>query len=175
MSRRYSRAVRIRRVEDSEFARVGQLILDAYNGLPARVPEPAYDVELLDVASRVAAGCDVMVAVSDAGDLVGAVTYVGDSHNPYMESDDPDAASFRHMAVVDSAQGSGVGRAMVEWCIDTATVAGKQRIVIHSAEWMLGAHRLYDRLGFVRGDHVKEFAVEGSGLMVRLFEYTKEL
>ncbi len=165
----------IRPVNPSEYSAVGQLILDAYNGLPGRIPEPDYDLELLDVERRVNHGVAVMVAVGDDDELLGAVSYVGDPENPYMESDVPGAATFRHLAVAESAQAHGIGRMLVEWCVTEAVASGRQRIVIHSGEWMLGAHRLYERLGFVRGDHVREFEAKGSGLLVRLFEYAKEL
>lgn len=165
----------IRPVKSSEYSVVGQLILDAYNGLPGRIPEPDYDLQLLDVERRVNEGVAVMVAIDDDGELLGAVSYVGDPGSPYMEFDIPGAVSFRHLAVAQSAQARGIGRMLVEWCIGEAMADGRQRIVIHSGEWMLGAHRLYERLGFVRGEHVREFEAKGSGLLVRLFEYAKEL
>ena len=60
------------------------------------------------------------------------------------------AASFRYFGVHPSAQGTGVGEAMVQWCIDTAGAAGRERIRIHTLESMPGAQRLYLRMGFLR-------------------------
>ncbi len=160
----------IRPVRPEEYSTLGQLILDSYNALPGRVPEPEYDVQLLDVGGRVADGVDVLVVVNAANEVVGGVTYVGDPSSPYMEIDDPDAASFRHMAVAVAAQGHGLGALMVEWVIASARRDGRRRIRMHSGEWMHGAHRLYERMGFVRLPHIRHINDE-----VRLYEYLLEL
>jgi ribosomal protein S18 acetylase RimI-like enzyme len=58
-------------------------------------------------------------------------------------------ASFRMLAVDVTAQGQGVGEALVTACIDRAS-AGGRALFIHSGTWMTAAHRLYGRLGFAR-------------------------
>ena len=49
-----------------------------------------------------------------------------------------------------TAQGRGVGEALTRACIDRARVAGRGQLVLHSTDRMTTAHRLYERLGFVR-------------------------
>ncbi len=61
-----------------------------------------------------------------------------------------DAAGIRMLAVAADAQGRGVGEALTRACIDRARAAGRGQIVLHSTDRMTTAHRLYERLGFVR-------------------------
>jgi GNAT superfamily N-acetyltransferase len=115
------------------------------------VHEPDYDVELADIAAKVRAGCEVMVAVADGeGPVLGGVCFVPSADNPYHETDDPEALCFRHLAVDTAAQGAGAGRALVAWCIDRAVELGAARLVIHSTPWMTRAHQLYESFAFVR-------------------------
>jgi ribosomal protein S18 acetylase RimI-like enzyme len=103
------------------------------------------------VAGR-AAGADVLVAVDDetGGMVVGGVTYAPDPSSTSAEFSDPDAAGIRMLAVAADAQGRGVGEALTRACVDRARAAGRGQIVLHSTDRMATAHRLYERLGFVR-------------------------
>ena len=133
---------------DDDAAVAGRIVQDAYFCLPGYPRDDEYDVLLGDVASRALDSC-VVVGVLD-GQLVGCLTYVTDMSGPHGEFDDGDAASFRYFGVHLAAQGSGVGQAMVQWCIDTARADGRRRIRIHTLESMPGAQRLYLRMGFLR-------------------------
>ena len=141
----------VRVIEPSEFERLGELTVAAYRALPDGVVEEEYEAELRAVATRVAAlDTEVLVAV-DGTTVLGGVTYVASSASPYFElDDDPDAASFRMLAVDPTAAGSGAGRALVTEVVARARRAGRRRIVIHSTPWMRRAHGLYERSGFVR-------------------------
>ena len=84
------------------------------------------------------------------GRIVGCLTYAAHHTLPDAEHDDPEAATFRYFAVDPTAQGQGIGEAMVRWVFDRARADGKRRIHIHTLIPMVGAQRLYERLGFVR-------------------------
>jgi len=141
--------VQIRPVRDGDdLQELGRIVLAAYSREPGYPPDVEYDEELLDVATR-ATSALVAVAESDGGRLVGCVTYVADQANPMSEHDDPEAGAFRMLGVDPSAQGQGVGRALVQWCIDQARADGKRRLLIHSGVWMSPAHRMYKSMGFV--------------------------
>jgi GNAT superfamily N-acetyltransferase len=144
-------AVIVRPVRPEEHERLGTLTVAAYHALEGHVPEPDYDAELADVAAKLAAGCEVMVAVAEPEGLVlGGVCFVPSADNPYAEFHDPTALSFRHLAVAPEAQGCGAGRALVVWCMERAGQLGATRLLLHSTPWMSRAHRLYESLGFVR-------------------------
>ncbi|HEX9259782.1 MAG TPA: GNAT family N-acetyltransferase, partial [Acidimicrobiales bacterium] len=89
-------------------------------------------------------------AVDDHDNIVGCVTYVHGPDHPHAEFTDVDAAGFRMLAVDPAAQGAGIGRALVEWCVDEARSSGRRRLLIHSGAWMTRAHALYSSMGFVR-------------------------
>lgn len=46
----------------------------------------------------------------------------------------------------------GVGRAMTQWVIDRARAAGARELVLWSDTRFESAHRMYESLGFVRGE-----------------------
>ena len=151
--------VLVRDVRPGDYERAGAVVLASYLALPGHVEVPGYERELADVATR-AMVAEVVVAVEGEGDgerdgegdttVIGCVTYVPDFTNPYAEFEDPDAAGFRMLGVDPARQGSGAGRALVEWCIERAVADGKARLLIHSTPWMTRAHALYERLGFER-------------------------
>ncbi len=143
--------MQIREVEPAEYEPLGAITLQAYTALDGHVHEPDYEAELADVGTRAtAAGARVLVAVDDDRSLLGGVTYVGDHRSPLAEDVPVDGASIRMLAVGLDAQRRGVGEALTRACIDRARAEGKGQLVLHSTEWMTTAHRLYQRLGFVR-------------------------
>ena len=54
------------------------------------------------------------------------------------------------LAVAPAARGRGVGEALATWCVDRARADGCHAVVLSTLPVMHAAHRLYQRLGFVR-------------------------
>ena len=102
---------------------------------------------LRDAADR-AAKCDLLVAEAD-GEVVGAVAYCGPGSS-YAELAGPGEAEFRMLAVREKARGRGAGTAMVLECVGRARAAGLATLRLSTQANMTDAHRLYERLGFVR-------------------------
>jgi ribosomal protein S18 acetylase RimI-like enzyme len=141
----------IRPIEPDEYARLGLLTLQAYTTLDGHISEPDHEEELADVRTRAEAPATVvLVAVADDGELLGGVTYVADERSPYAEHSVDGAASIRMLAVDGSVRRSGAGEALVRECIDRARADGRAEVFLHSTPWMTAAHRLYEKLGFVR-------------------------
>ena len=146
-------ALHVREATPAEYAEIGDLTVRAY----ATVGDPleggpayaAYEDELRDVADR-ARTCVVLVAVGDAGRILGAVTYVPGPGTPWSETERDGEAGFRALAVDPEARGRGVGRALAMACVDRARDAGRQGVAILTRPSMTAAHRLYDSLGFAR-------------------------
>ena len=60
-------------------------------------------------------------------------------------------AEIRMLAVDRAGRGRGAGEALVRACVDRARgTEGCVRIVLSTQRTMHGAHRIYERLGFVR-------------------------
>jgi ribosomal protein S18 acetylase RimI-like enzyme len=63
----------------------------------------------------------------------------------------PGEAEMRMLAVARDARGRGVGEALVRACVDRArAVEGCTSVALSTQRTMVTAHRLYERLGFVR-------------------------
>ncbi|HYM84721.1 MAG TPA: GNAT family N-acetyltransferase [Candidatus Dormibacteraeota bacterium] len=138
----------VRRARPEEWDRVGEVTVAAYLGLPDGPRHREYIEELRDVAAR-AADTEVLVAVDEAGTILGAVTYVG-GPGPWFEDAADDEAVFRALAVAPEAQGLGVGTALVEACIERARRDGRAALALNTRPSMVAAQRIYERLGFVR-------------------------
>ena len=54
------------------------------------------------------------------------------------------------LAVAPAGRGHGVGRALVEACLERARTAGMTEVVMSSLPEMTTAHRLYGTFGFTR-------------------------
>jgi ribosomal protein S18 acetylase RimI-like enzyme len=127
--------------------------LDAVAELTARVylgdghSGPEYEPQLRDVASR-AARATVLVAELH-GRLAGTVT-VATQGGPWAEQAVPGEAVIRMLAVDPAARGCGAGEALVRACLEAARADGCSVVRLSSLESMTAAHRLYERLGFVR-------------------------
>jgi GNAT superfamily N-acetyltransferase len=131
-----------------DLAAAGLVVQNAYRALPNYPADDEYDSALADVAGRMDDG-QVVIAV-DGDTVVGCLTFVPGPGGDHFEFDDHDATSFRYFGVAASAQGRGVGEAMVRWCIDETARLGRPRLRIHTIEVMSAAIHLYERMGFVR-------------------------
>ncbi|WP_369273316.1 GNAT family N-acetyltransferase [Streptomyces sp. R11] len=140
----------IRQAKPHEYAALGEITAQAYlqDGLLDFGESDEYLGELKDVAKR-AAAAEVLVAVEN-GLLLGGVTFVP-AGGPMADIARPGEAEIRMLAVDHTARGSGVGEALVRACGDLARATeGCVRIVLSTQRTMHGAHRIYERLGFVR-------------------------
>ncbi len=92
---------------------------------------------------------ELLVAVDGNGRIGGAVLFLhADSALRQLAS--RGEREFRLLAVHPDARGTGAGEALVRACVERAKHAGAKGVVLWSQPRMLTAHRLYERLGFVR-------------------------
>ncbi|MFC8593525.1 GNAT family N-acetyltransferase [Streptomyces atroolivaceus] len=143
--------VSIRLARPAEFEELGELTAQAYlgDGLLDLGADDPY-LEQLRAVGRRAAEAEVLVALDADGRLLGGVTYVAPG-SPWADIAGEDEAEFRMLAVSPEARGRGAGEALVRACVDRARAAGGlSGLVLSTQRSMLGAHRLYRRLGFVR-------------------------
>ncbi|MFT5530733.1 MAG: GNAT superfamily N-acetyltransferase [Candidatus Poriferisodalaceae bacterium] len=139
----------IRIARPDEYEQVGELTLAAYLPLFERPELGRYGAELKDVASRAERG-HVVVAELD-GRLVGALLYVDDYNVEldHIELTLENSSGFRVLAVDPNVQGKGVGKQLVQWCINRSVADGRSALVLNTTDYMQAAQRLYVRLGFV--------------------------
>jgi GNAT superfamily N-acetyltransferase len=156
-------AVTIGPMAGDEVAATRDLLLSSYVGGGFIAPDSPYLSSLSDVAGR-GRDAEVIVARSATGAVVGTVTYVR-AETPWAEIARPGEAEFRMLAVAETAEGRGVGGALVDACIDRARVDGARALVISTTPMMRRAHGLYERRGFVRTPHMDWSPRPGIDLM----------
>lgn len=138
----------IRRARPEEYEDAGGLIVEAYLALPGGHMTDGYADELRDVGRR-AAGAEVLVATDD-GRVVGCVTLVADWVSPWAELLEDGEASIRMLAVLPGAQGRGIGRALLDACVERARELGRKAVLLHTTPWMQVAQKMYETAGFER-------------------------
>ncbi|WP_149829378.1 GNAT family N-acetyltransferase [Streptomyces tailanensis] len=144
--------ITIRRAAPDEYAALGEITAQAYlgDGLLDFGESDGYLGELRDVAKR-AAAAEVLVAVEvEDGRALGGVTFVP-AGGPMADIARAGEAEIRMLAVAPEARGRGTGEALVRACVERArAVDGCVGIVLSTQRAMHAAHRIYERLGFVR-------------------------
>ncbi|HZF92664.1 GNAT family N-acetyltransferase [Streptomyces sp.] len=140
----------IRPIAPAEYGTLAEITAQAYlqDGLLDFGESDGYLAELRNVATR-AAAAEVLVAV-EHDRVLGGVTFVP-SGGPMADIAGPGEAEIRMLAVAHAARGRGAGEALVRACVHRARATeGCVRVVLSSQRTMHTAHRLYERLGFVR-------------------------
>lgn len=166
-------ALTVRLVEPHEYARVSELTVAAYTadyeGLPAD-----YLAELGAVEQRAVAH-QVWVAVDDdTGEILGAMA-TGKPGEAISSLAGEGELDFRLLAVDPAARGRGVGRALTEFTYDLAKERGLRRVVMNSAKYMVGAHRLYFWLGFEREPQREQTVEIAPGELLELYVFGRDV
>ncbi len=136
----------LRRLRPAETTEVGALTVAAYEPFLLG-PDDQYRSRLADVAAR-DRDAEVWVAVDDA-EVLGNVT-ICPAGSPWREIAGDAEGEFRMLAVAPSAQGRGVGRALVAHVLERFRTDGAEAVALSSLADMTAAHRVYAALGFLR-------------------------
>lgn len=143
--------VEVRPVEPEEYEEAGAVTALAYREFvpPGESDWEGYLTEIADVAGR-ADRTTVLVAVDD-GRILGTATLeldarIGDLTEPLL----PEEAHVRMVGVHPEARGRGIGRALMEACIEMTRAAGKTVLTLNTTERMKTARRMYESMGFQR-------------------------
>lgn len=164
--------VRIRLVRHNEIAAIGLLTERAYSN--DYEVTASYAEDLRDAASR-ARRDEVWVAEDIAtGTILGSV-WTPRPGERISQLAKPGELDFRMLAVAPEARGRGIGQTLAGHVIALGRDRGALRVVMNSGPEMLGAHRLYERLGFVHltdREGPKEVA---PGVVVHLYAFGYDL
>jgi ribosomal protein S18 acetylase RimI-like enzyme len=156
-----AQTLEVRPVEAGELAAVAELTASACMG---EGYSPDGEPALRDVASRVATAT-VLVAVRDS-QVVGAVT-VATRPGPWAERAVRGEAVVRMLATAPQARRAGVGEALVRSAVEVARADRCAIVRLSAQDDMVGAHRLYQRVGFIRTPSLDWSPVPG--LLLRTF------
>ena len=139
----------IRPAAPDELAAVGKLTVAAYAADGYLDGTEDYSDELGDAARRAELATLLVAVDEDSAQVLGTATFCL-AGTPYAEISRPGEAEFRMLAVAKEARGQGVAAALVQSCIERARAAGSSALALCSLKEMTPAHRIYERMGFVR-------------------------
>lgn len=156
----------IRLMRPQEQAEVAGMLLAAYRA--DYDVDDDYSKDIADVAGR-AKSLDVWVAVDrERDELVGSITTprLGES---ISEIALPGEMDLRLLGVAPSARGRGVATALMSHVVELARTRGASSVMLVTGEQMVGAQRLYDRVGFMRRPE-RDFDAYGTRLLCFTFD-----
>lgn len=147
----------IRNAKKSEFEGVGNLLVQVYSaleGFPKIQEQPEYYDMLKDVGNLTAnPDIELIVAVSERQEIGGAVVYyndIKDYGSGGTATKQKNSCGFRLLGVDAKMRGLGLGKKLVEFCIDKGKKSTSQTMIIHTTDAMQLAWKMYERLGFER-------------------------
>jgi GNAT superfamily N-acetyltransferase len=156
--------IEVRLARTDEYPAAGDVTVEAYRSDGLLDDDPEYTNELRDAEAR-ARGAELIVAVDDeTGTVLGTVTYCPPA-SPWSELGGANHGEFRMLAVAPIARGRGIGRLLVQHCLDHAAELGLSGVRICSRPVMHSAHQLYVSLGFRRAPELDWFPREGFALL----------
>lgn len=121
----------------------------------------AYLANVLDVRSRVD---ESQLFVASEGDrIVGAITLYPDASKEGMGWPS-EWTGIRTVAVEPSARGLGIGRRLVQHCIERSRALGANAVCLHTALFQAAAIVMYEGVGFRRAREFDRDAGEFMGL-----------
>lgn len=139
----------VRTARPDEYEAIGALTARVYIDAGFMAPDAPYVADLRDAATR-GREAELLVAIDGEGTLAGSVTYVTPG-SPYAElATRPDEAEFRMLVVDPIVRKRGIGTALVGACLERARAQARRVVRLSTDQAMTDAHRLYERLGFVR-------------------------
>jgi ribosomal protein S18 acetylase RimI-like enzyme len=136
----------IRPARDDEYDDVAALVVDAYAEYAARMSPDAWAAfaQLIGHVHGRALEGQIVVAERD-GALVGSVTLFrpprGVPEGTY---------GVRLLSVRPQDRGTGIGRALMEYCMQRGRDDGQRRLVLTVTQEMIAARDLYEDVGFRR-------------------------
>jgi ribosomal protein S18 acetylase RimI-like enzyme len=162
-----SSQVQIRDAREDERAAIADLTWSAYKEYATVMTPTAWrGLEAALVNALAMDGpVDRIVAVQD-GKLIGSVML----YPPAVDSYGNQAAQsglpeLRLLAVSSEARNQGIGRALVEACVERSRLQGAKELGLHTSISMQAAMRLYEQMGFVRFPE-DDFQPEGAELVM---------
>jgi len=143
----------VRQARPEEYAEAGRVTVEGYVADQllsghGETADTGYELRLRDAGQR-AREAELLVAVDDTGRVLGTVTWCP-AGSPWRElAIQEDQGEFRMLSVAAASRRQGVGRALVDACLERARAAGMTEVVISSLPEMTAAHALYRRFVFL--------------------------
>ena len=143
--------VAFRLAESHEHSAVAQVILRSYAEYAPRIPTDAwerYAQNILDVRSRMTES-ELVMAVEDR-EIVGSATFYPARLIRTQSVWPREWTGVRLIAILPECRGRGLGKAIVEDCIQRSRDQNAEAMALHTTPYMELARGMYERMGFER-------------------------
>jgi len=147
-------SIEVRTATPDEHDETGRVTAEAYREFvrPGDDDWARYLDHIADVSDR-AQRTVVLVAV-DAGRILGSATLeledrIEPDGDPPLR---PYEAAIRMLGVDPAARGRGIAKLLMAECESRARAAGRTLMTLHTTQRMRAAQRLYESLGYERGE-----------------------
>lgn len=160
----------IRDARKEELAIIRENRVHAYEEHAKRIPEGHWLglKQMLSSDTDVKPNVDQIVAELD-GKIVGSLSLFPAKIDAYGgQVEELDYPEIRMLAVAPEARGKGVATRLISECIKRSKKKGFRSIGLHTGEFMDGAMRLYEHLGFERLPQF-DFEPAGDGIIVKAY------
>jgi ribosomal protein S18 acetylase RimI-like enzyme len=141
------RQVIIRSARPDEYPAVGELRVAAYEALGLLPEGSGYAATLRSFGFG--GDCTVLVAVDEAGGILGTITLEPFEPSSELARDETEA-DIRAFAVAPNTQGGGVGRQLLLAVMESGAKQGLRRLRLCTRPAMEAAQHLYAAAGFTR-------------------------
>lgn len=149
--------ITVTKAEPHHYSTIGELMVKVYSqlkGFPGPTEQPKYYQMLTNIGTY----CedhhvDLLIATSHNNDIAGGVVYIDDMANygsGGTATAEKNASGFRLLAVDPEYRGLGIGKRLINKCIENATNNKHDQVIIHSTKAMKTAWSMYEKLGFKR-------------------------
>jgi predicted N-acetyltransferase YhbS len=142
-------AVRVREAHRSDRRAVRGVLLAAYREYAAVLPPDVFGPYLADILDLDARTPGRPLVAEHGGRVVGAVTFYEDAADEGLGWP-AGWAGLRALGVDPAVRGHGVGRALVDACLEGARAARAPALCLHTASFMAAAVAMYEAMGFRR-------------------------
>lgn len=149
----------VRNATTEEFEEVGKLMIRVYSqleGFPTQSEQPEYYKMLANIGEITKKpSTELLIAISSEKKIAGAVVYFSDMSSygsGGTATQEKNASGFRLLAVDHDARGHGIGKLLINECIEKAKSENQEQVIIHSTKFMQVAWKMYEKLGFERSE-----------------------
>ncbi|HSU79329.1 MAG TPA: GNAT family N-acetyltransferase [Candidatus Angelobacter sp.] len=160
----------IRDAHEDELAIIREQRVLAYEEHAKKIPEGHWHAlkQMLSSETDVQSGVEQIVVVLD-GKIAGSVSLFPAKIDAYGgQVEELEYPEIRMLAVAPEARGKGVATKLISECIERSKKKGFRSVGLHTGEFMDGAMRLYEHLGFERLPQF-DFEPAGDGIIVKAY------
>ena len=160
----------IREAKRNEFQLLKKQRLDSYLPYQEKLSQKHWKLLEANLASDndQQPGIEVFVA-EIGGEIAGSVMLFPAESKAYeWKTDTLEYPEIRLLAVSPDFRSRGVGKALVEHCIDISKIRKQKFVGLHTGSFMLNAIALYEKMGFERVPAL-DFTPLDDGIVVKAF------